>query len=140
MQLYETITEYFNANRMGVVAVYVFGSQASDRGTPGSDVDIAVLFDRNDPDFIRSRIEKILSQLPRSLRKDVHPVAMNSASEALLKQIFAKGKCLLATDSRKLAEFRMIAYARIAGFSFYLEKMQAGFIRRVLEASPGDEQ
>jgi predicted nucleotidyltransferase len=136
MQLYEKITEYFGANSIGVVAVYVFGSQASGRGTPRSDVDIAVLFDRNNPDFIRSRIEEILLQLPRSLRKDVHPVSMNSASEVLLKQIFAKGECLLVIHPAKLAEFKMIAYARIAGFGYYLEKMQAGLIRRVLEDAP----
>lgn len=134
MQLHETITEYFKANSAGIVTVYVFGSQASDKSTSRSDVDIAVLFDHNDLDFIHSRFEEILIHLSKSLRKDVHPVAMNSASEALLKQIFAKGKCLLITDSRKLAEFKMIAYARIAGFSYYLEKMQTGFVRRVLEA------
>ena len=83
MQLYETITEYFRANLTGVVAVYVFGSQANDKGTPRSDVDIAVLFDCSDPDFIHSRIDEILLQLPKLLRKDVHPVAMNPASEAL---------------------------------------------------------
>jgi hypothetical protein len=102
-------------------------------------VDIAVLFDRNDPDFIRSRIDEILVQLPRSFRKDIHPVAMNSAGEALLKQIFAKGECLLVIDPSKLAEFKMIAYARIAGFSYYLEKMQAGLVRGVLENTTGDE-
>ena len=139
MQLFKTITEYFRANLAGIVDVYVFGSQASDKSTSRSDVDIAVLFDRSDPEFIRSRIEEILLQLPRSLGKDVHPVAMNSASEALLKQIFAKGICLLATDSRKLAESKMIAFARIAGFSYYLEKMQSGFIRKILEA-PSNEK
>jgi hypothetical protein len=38
---------------------------------------------------------------------------------------------------RKLSEFKMTAYARIAGFNYYLKKMQAGLIRRVLEAAPG---
>jgi hypothetical protein len=61
---------------------------------------------------------------------------MNFASEALLKQILGKGRCLLVADSRKLAEFRMVAYARIAGFYYYLKKMQSGLIRRVLEAAP----
>jgi len=28
------------------------------------------------------------------------------------------------------------AYARIAGFNYYLKKMQAGLIRRLLEAAP----
>ena len=136
MQVHEAIRDYFRADPRGIVAVYIFGSRANDKGTPRSDVDIAVLFDRNDPDFIRSGIEEILSQLPRSLRKDVHPLAMNCASEVVLKQVFSKGKCLLVTDSQKLAKFNMIAYARIAGFSYYLGKMQAGLIRKVLEAIP----
>jgi hypothetical protein len=48
-------------------------------------------------------MDKILLQLPKLLRKDVHPVAVNSASEALLKQIFGRGRCLLVNDPRKLA-------------------------------------
>ena len=137
MHLEETIVHYFKANSSGIAAAYIFGSQASGKCVPSSDVDIAVLFDRSDPDFIHSRMDEILLQLPKLLRKDVHPVAMNSASEALLKQIFGRGRCLLVNDSRKLAEFKMIAYARIADFNYYLKKMQAGSIRRVLEAAPG---
>ena len=132
----ETITEYFKENSAEIAAVYIFGSHASGKSRPGSDVDIAVLFDCYDPVFLHSRTAEILVQLPRLLRKDIHPVAMNSASEALLKQIFAKGRCLLVNDSRKLAEFKMLAFSRIAGFNYYLKKMQAGLIRRVLEAAP----
>jgi len=133
----ETIANYFKANSSGITAVYIFGSQASGKFTPSSDVDIALLFDRRDPDYIHSRMDETLLKLPKLLRKDIHLVVMNSASEALLKQIFAKGKCLLVNDFRKLAEFKMIAYARIAGFDYYLKIMQAGVIRRVLEAAPG---
>lgn len=136
MYLEEAIAGYFKANSAGITAVYIFGSQASGGSLEGSDVDIGILFDRNDPDYIRSRIEECIAQLPRVLRKDVHPVAINFAGEVLLKQIFAKGKCLLANDLRKLAEFKMVAYARIAGFDYHLRKMQAGLIRRVLAAKP----
>jgi predicted nucleotidyltransferase len=136
MHLEKTIAEYFKVSGSGIAAVYLFGSQVAGTTMPGSDVDIAILFDRSDPDFISSKMEEILLQLPKLLRKDVHPLAMNFASEALLKQIFGKGRCLLVADSRKLAEFKMLAYARIAGFDYYLKKMQSGFIRRVLEAGP----
>ena len=135
MHLQETIADYFKVNASGITAVYLFGSQASNKENPGSDVDIAVLFDRRDQDFIRSKIEEVLLQLSKLLRKDVHPLAMNFASEALLKQIFGKGQCLFVADSRKLAEFKMIAYVRIAEFTYYLKKMQSGFIHRVLEAT-----
>jgi predicted nucleotidyltransferase len=132
MRLDETIKAYFRADGAGIVAVYLFGSQAAGKDAPGSDVDIAVLFDSIDKESIRSRIEGILVQLPRVLRRDIHPVAMNSASEALLAQIFSKGRCLLVNDPSRLSEFRMVAYARIAGFSHYRKKMQDGLIRRVM--------
>jgi predicted nucleotidyltransferase len=135
MRLDEAITDYFKANSSGIVAVYLFGSQASGKTIPTSDVDVAVLLDRNDADFADTWMNLILSQLPRLLRKDIHPVIMNSASEMLLKQIFGKGRCLLVNDSRKHSEFKMLAFTRIADFNYYLKKMQAGFVRRVLEAA-----
>lgn len=136
MQLDEAITDYFKANSFGIAAVYLFGSQASGKSIPTSDVDVAVLLDRNDAGFADSCMNQMMRQLPKLLRKDIHPVIMNSASEMLLKQIFGKGRCLLVNDSRKLADFKMLAYTRIASFNYYLKKMQAGFIRRVLEAAP----
>ena len=136
MHLQETIAAYFQANPSGIIAVYIFGSQASGTCNRSSDVDIAVLFDRSDPDFMHGRLEQILVELSKPLRKDVHPVIMNSAGEALLKQIFSKGRCLLVNDSRRLAEFKMTAYARIAGFDYYLKRLQTGFLRRISEVAP----
>lgn len=132
----EKIATFFNENPSGISAVYLFGSQASGKPGSGSDVDIGLLFDRCDPVFIHSRMAEIIVQLAHLLRKDIHPVAMNSAGEALLKQIFGKGRCLLVRDARKLTEFRMHSYSRIAGFNYYLKKMQAGLIRSLLEPEP----
>ena len=81
-------------------------------------------------------MEELLQRLPRLLRKDVHPVAMNSAGEVLLKQILSKGRCIVVNDARKLAEFKMNAFSRIADFNYYLKRMQSGLVRGVLEAAP----
>jgi predicted nucleotidyltransferase len=133
MTLEENVVDYFRSHAPGTVAVYLFGSQASGKLCPTSDVDIAVLFDRTDRDFIHARMEEILQRLPRLLRKDVHPVAMNSAGEVLLKQILSKGKCIVVNDARKLAEFQMKAFSRIADFNYYLKRMQSGLVRSVLD-------
>jgi predicted nucleotidyltransferase len=135
MRIEEKIIDYFTQARR-VAAVYIFGSQACGKSIPSSDVDIAVLFESNDPDDIRAGIEAVLSELPRILKKDVHPLAMNSIGEALLKQILGKGRCLLVNDRRRLAQFKMVALSRIAAFGYYHKRMQAGLIRRVLEAGP----
>jgi predicted nucleotidyltransferase len=134
--LEESLADFFRARAPGVVAVYLFGSQASGNSLPTSDVDVAVLFDRPDRDFVSSQLDEILRLLPRLLRKDVHPVAMNSAVEVLLKQILSKGRCIVVNDARKLAEFKMKALSRIADFDYYLKRMQSGLVRSVLEAAP----
>ena len=136
MRIDDKITEYFRTRARGVVAVYIFGSEASGKSLPGSDVDIAILFDNHDQNSIRSGIEAVLVGLPRILKRDVHPVAMNVIGEILLKQILSKGRCLLVNDRRKLSEFKMVALARIAAFGYYHKRMQAGLIRSVLEARP----
>jgi predicted nucleotidyltransferase len=135
MQIENSLTDYFRTQAPGVAAAYLFGSQTSGGGTPTSDVDIAVLFAGTDRESMQQQVEEILSALSRLLRRDIHPVIMNSAGEALLKQILSKGRCIFVSDERKLAEFKMVAYARIADFHHrYLKRMQAATIRRVLEA------
>jgi predicted nucleotidyltransferase len=136
MALEENLANFFRARPSGVVAVYLFGSQASGNSLPTSDVDVAVLFDRPDRDFVNSQMDEILRLLPRLLQKDVHPVAMNSAGEVLLKQILSKGRCIVVNDARKLADFKMNALSRIADFDYYLKRMQSGLVRSVLEAAP----
>jgi len=74
-----------------------------------------------------------LIDLSRILRKDTHLTAMNFASEELLKQIFKKGKCLIANDSKKLAYFTMTAYSKIVDFHYYRGQLQAGIVRKVME-------
>ena len=138
MTLEENLADFFRARASDVVAVYLFGSQASGNILPTSDVDVAVLFDRPNRDFVSAQMDEILRQLPRLLRKDVHPVALNSAGEVLLKQLLSKGRCLVVNDSRKLADFKMNALSRIADFDYYLKRMQSGLVRSVMEAAPHD--
>ena len=135
MELHDAIAEYFKNNNTGIVAVYLFGSRASHRDRPGSDVDIAILFKSTDAEkVIAQGIENALVGLSRRLRADVHPVALNRAGEALLKQIFGKGVCILIADPKEHARFKMVALARIANFNYYRSKMSRGFIRRLKDS------
>ena len=126
------ITKYFE-NKEGVIAVYVFGSYANGNARPCSDLDLAILFGSRDRDTIKRRLDNYLIDLSRLLRKDIHLTTMNFASEELLKQIFKKGKCLIVTDSKKLARFKMTAYSRIVDFHYYRGQFQAGIVRKVMD-------
>jgi predicted nucleotidyltransferase len=98
-----------------------------------SDIDIGVLLDQNDKELRKVKRKKYLIDLPRMLRKDIHLVFLNSASEELMKQIYSKGKCILSNDPAKLVRYNMIMMARIADYGYYRDKMQSGLIRKVLE-------
>ena len=128
------IIDYFR-DRGEVAAVYLFGSHAAGRERSGSDVDLAILFQTRDPDFIRDSIDAYLVDLSRLLKKDIHPVALNSAGEMLLGQIFKKGKCIVINDRRQLAAFRVAAFAKIFDFSYYRDSMQSGLIKSVVQGS-----
>jgi predicted nucleotidyltransferase len=131
MSIHENIESFFE-NEKDLVAVYLFGSCADGRERPSSDVDLAILFDNRDRETVTQRLDKYLVALSRSLRKDVHLIAMDFAGEALLKQIFKKGECLVVNDSKKLAYFKMMAFSKIVCFHYYHSQMQSGIIHKVL--------
>jgi len=126
------IANYFE-NKEDIIAVYLFGSYASGKVRPRSDIDLAILFDSRYQVMINRRLDNYLIDLSRILRKDIHLTTMNFASEALLKQIFKKGKCLIVNDSKKLARFKMTAYSRIVNFHYYRGQFQAGITRKVMD-------
>ena len=72
-------------------------------------------------------------ELSKILKKDIHPVILNSANEELVRQIFLKGRCLLVNDSRELSKYKMIMISRIADFAYHRNQMQSGFVRKVME-------
>ena len=126
------IANYFE-NKEDIIAVYLFGSYASGKVRPRSDIDLAILFDSRDQVMINRRLDNYLIDLSRILRKDIHLTTMNFASEELLKQIFKKGKCLIVNDSKKMACFAMTAYSKIVNFHYYRGQFQSGIIRKVME-------
>jgi len=120
-------------NRTEVIAVYLFGSYAKGKERHLSDIDIGILLDEKDRDFMAEKRKEYTVELARVLRKDIHVVILNLAGEELLRQVFLKGKCLLINDSRKLARYKMVMFGMIAEFAFYRPRMQSGLIRKIVE-------
>jgi hypothetical protein len=71
--------------------------------------------------------------LSRLLKKDIHPVVLNHAGETLLLQILNKGKCIVINDQRKLALFKVEAFAKIFDFTYYYRLMQSGLIKSIMQ-------
>ena len=130
------IRTYFS-KKPEVIAVYLYGSQTTDNQRIDSDVDIGILLRQIDlkrEDVLR---EQVIVELSRILKKDIHPVIMNSASEELLRQIFIKGKCVQTNDSKRRTQFMIVSLCRIAEFGYYRKIIQKGFLRSVGETFHG---
>ena len=82
---------------------------------------------------IMKMIDRYIIELGRILKKDIHPVILNSASEELLRQVFSNGECLLINNPEALYWFKTIMYSRIADFSYYRNQMQSGLIKKVMK-------
>ena len=132
-KLINKLKAYFG-DRSEVVAVYLFGSQATNKTVRSSDMDIGILLDTYDHNTETEKKNQYLVELANILRKEVHPVILNSAGEELMRQIFLKGKCILVRNPEKLSLFKMTMYARIADFSYYRDQMQSGLIRNIMES------
>jgi predicted nucleotidyltransferase len=129
--LVEKIRSYFSG-KDEIVAVYLFGSYAEGKVRRSSDVDIGILLKSNDSDVFLKKQTEYLKELGRLLRKDIHPVILNTAGEMLIQQIFTKGKCIVDNDHQRHAQFRMVMFSRIAAFSDYKKQMQTGFIKNIM--------
>ena len=128
------IAQYF-ANKDEVAAVYLFGSHAGNRARPFSDVDIAVLFKRNDEELAARKRNEYLIELGLLTKMDIHPIIMNTAGEELLRQIFSTGKCIQVNKKDILTQFRTHAFVKIADFYYYRTQMKRGILRKLKEAT-----
>jgi uncharacterized protein len=133
MLIENTIKQYFE-DRIEIAAVYLFGSYASKKNNFMSDVDIGILLNYQNSKSAKNFKEEYILQLGRLLRKDIHPVIMNTAGEVVLKQIFGKGKPVLVKDLKFYQNFKSVTLLKIIDFSFYLEKIHSNLIKRILEA------
>jgi predicted nucleotidyltransferase len=124
---------YFE-DKSEVTAVFLFGSQATGKTDRSSDVDIGILFDTSDVAGEIDRRNQYMLDLANILKKEIHPVVLNSAGEELMRQIFLKGKCILVRNPKKLSLFKMTMFARIADFGYYRDQMQSGLIRNIRES------
>jgi predicted nucleotidyltransferase len=106
-----------------IEAAYLFGSFAHGRQRAGSDVDIAILLDER-----RGRIERkalmdrLLQDLGRLLRRDIHILILNDAScTARIEAVF-RGRCIDVKDQEALAQFKMLTLAHFADFGPVMDR------------------
>ena len=131
-QIIEIIQSYF-MHQPEVAAVFLYGSYVRGEEHHTSDIDIGILVKESLRDRASEKRIGYMAKLAQELKKDIHPVILNSASQALIKQVFLKGDCILVNDSQELSRFKMKMITRIADYGYYRNMLQSGFISKVME-------
>jgi len=112
--MFQTVKEAVSGvltKRPEVMAGYIFGSVASGRARPNSDIDIAVLVDSSIQfrNLLKYRLG-IMADLGSALgRNDVDVVVMNQAPPALAQNIIAKGKLVFERSRSARVAFQIRA-------------------------------
>lgn len=82
-----------------IAAIYLFGSQASGRAHPESDVDVAILYSGIvNPDFHQTL--EVQDELISLLRQEVDIVILNSADPVIRMQVLRKGEKVFERDRK----------------------------------------
>ena len=84
--------------QVGLVAAYLFGSEARGTARPRSDVDVAVLYDEPPPAVLGSPPMRLEADLERALRRPVQVVCLNGVPPDLGKRVLRDGILLVERD------------------------------------------
>jgi predicted nucleotidyltransferase len=127
----EKISEYFSDDE-NVIAVYVFGSHARGRAKASSDVDVAVLLEKN-PEF-DYRL-KVMAELGELLQRPVDVVSLRQCGLVLQRQVLKYGVLVFEGDSRKRKAFEIISRKKYFDFQPYHRHYVAKMKERLLKGA-----
>ncbi|MBU0967461.1 MAG: nucleotidyltransferase domain-containing protein [Proteobacteria bacterium] len=122
-----TIVENLCKNYPGVIAVYLFGSQAKGASRQGSDLDLAILVSEPARDFPLLQFQVDLEGMVSS---PVDVVVLNRAGEVLKYHVRRDGKLLYEKDSRERKNFEIRSRKYFEDFQYlhnrYVKKVIYG--------------
>lgn len=117
------------ARRHGITLVLQFGSTVDGAVHERSDLDIAVLFDRQPPGLAeRAEIAHQVQELFPSQEVDL--AVLNHADPLFLRQVLERSR-LLAGSPRRFAELKIYGFKRYQDHRRYLA-LESRHVRRVL--------
>lgn len=105
---FKQVIEVLQKRIPDLISVYYFGSSVQGCETPGSDLDIAYLSDRQIPNIKRWMIQEEIASL---LIRDVDLIALKTATDVMRFQIINKGVRIFVKDMRNAEQFEDLVYS-----------------------------
>ncbi len=134
-----SLVRAWRADRV-IAALYLFGSRASGRPGPHSDVDLAVILaDALDEKARWAKRLELLGEATHCLGTDaVDVVVLEQVPIALAHRILARGRLLCESDPRRRARVAAHVFRRYADESYLRAVLDAGLARRIREGRFAD--
>lgn len=132
----DALVEYL-AGQEDVLAAYLFGSQATERARPNSDVDVAVLL--SEPESL-ARFERrlqLIGDVSDVLGREADVIVLNDAPSILQHQILKTRQLLHERDREARIEFEVMAGKIYADLEPHREFFQRALFREVKEVGLG---
>jgi uncharacterized protein len=104
MNTKKAILSNYLTRQPDVAVAFLFGSEASGRSLPGSDMDLALLFyPEKEPSA--EQLPDIQDELTALLKKEVDLVVLNRANPIICMQVLKKGEKIFQRDNRLYSDF-----------------------------------
>jgi len=107
-ELVEVLRSYF-ASQADVVAAYLFGSRATGKARPQSDVDMAVLLSEEDGLARFDRRLRLIDEVSDICGGEADVIVLNDAPPLLQYQVLKHGRLLFERDRAARVEFEVRA-------------------------------
>lgn len=121
----------FCATRPEIDACYLYGSRATGRERPGSDVDLAFLLDYAVAKNSYSKLKmEFYSKIAELSRMDIHILIMNEAGDLVLGEVLREGVPMFIRNMEALEGFRNSKIPLIAEFTYYSELFRHKLVER----------
>jgi predicted nucleotidyltransferase len=125
----EKTTQHFFKNKSGIVSVHLFGSQVKGYANEKSDVDCAILFER---DSILKPLDliELRESLSSVLHKEVDLVCLNTASPIISMQIYKHGKVIINNNSKLYAKYIINLFTDYCDLKILRKPMENAILNR----------
>ncbi len=105
----EAVRAYFDAHSGGIVCAWLFGSVARGTSRPDSDVDVAVLLERDPPPTLDASAAAMGGDIEAAIGLPVDLVILNRAPVDLIHRVLRDGVLLVERDRNARVRFEVRA-------------------------------
>lgn len=115
-----------------VVFGYIFGSQATKKTGPLSDLDLAVFFEKSITPKRRQELRfKMEQNLSKKLKIPVEVIPLNDAQPVLEKEVVYKGELIYSKNETARTHYEARAISRWLDWKYYQEKINKSILSQM---------